>query len=296
MTRREQELLSAAAITTFRLNGQFLALAEELARPAGLTAAWWQVLGAVLAEPLTVAGIAREMGITRQSVQRVADILAERGLARYLPNPAHRRAKLLTPTEQGRDAIARIGPGHAAAAGQLAKTLGEQPLADAVAALRALSAALEKAVTEHGGTVLRVCRVLLGRHDADDAWSETFLAAMRAYPDLPETANVEAWLVTIAHRKAIDVLRARGRAPVPAGKLPEEQTGLGVPGAADDDLWGAVRALPDKQRQAIAYHYVAGLPYAEIAQILGGTSEAARRAAADGIKNLRKNYPGGVPS
>ena len=59
---------------------------------------------------------------------------------------------------------------------------------------------------------------------------------------------------------------------------------------------GAVRALPDKQRQAIAYHYVAGLPYAEIAQILGGTSEAARRAAADGIKNLRKNYPGGVPS
>jgi len=145
VTRREQELLSAAAITTFKLNGQFLALAEELARPAGLTAAWWQVLGAVLGEPLTVAGIAREMGITRQSVQRVADILAGRGLARYLPNPAHRRAKLLTPTEQGRDAIARIGPGHAAAAGQLAKTLGEQPLADAVAALRSLSAALEKA-------------------------------------------------------------------------------------------------------------------------------------------------------
>ena len=145
VTRREQELLSAAAITTFRLNGQFLALAEELARPAGLTAAWWQVLGAVLGEPLTVAGIAREMGITRQSVQRVADILAERGLARYLPNPAHRRAKLLVPTEQGRAAIARIGPGHAAAAGQLAKTLGEQPLADAVAALRSLSAALDEA-------------------------------------------------------------------------------------------------------------------------------------------------------
>ena len=99
----------------------------------------------MLGEPLTVAGIARDMGITRQSVQRVADILAERGLARYLPNPAHRRAKLLVPTEQGRAAIARIGPGHAAAAGQLAKTLGEQPLADAVAALRSLSAALEEA-------------------------------------------------------------------------------------------------------------------------------------------------------
>lgn len=156
----------------------------------------------------------------------------------------------------------------------------------------------EQIVADFGPMVLRVCRAVVGPDEAEDAWSETFLAALKAYPQLDEGANVEAWLVTIAHRKAIDVLRARGRAPVPvpAGKLPEEQTGLGVPAAADDDLWGAVRALPDKQRQAIAYHYVAGLPYAEIAQILGGTSEAARRAAADGIKNLRKNYPGGVPS
>jgi len=152
----------------------------------------------------------------------------------------------------------------------------------------------ERVVAEHGGTVLRVCRVLLGRHDADDAWSETFLAAMRAYPDLPETANVEAWLVTIAHRKTIDVLRARSRQPVPVGDLPAGPAGAGVADAGDDGLWQAVRALPDKQRQAVAYHHVAGLPYAEIAQILGGTTEAARRAAADGIKNLRKNYPGGA--
>ena len=117
----------------------------------------------------------------------------------------------------------------------------------------------ERAVTEHGGTVLRVCRVLLGRHDADDAWSETFLAAMRAYPDLPETANVEAWLVTIAHRKAIDVLRARGRAPVPAGRLPEEQTGLGVPGAPDDDLWRAVRALPAAAPSALTLAVLRGV-------------------------------------
>jgi len=152
----------------------------------------------------------------------------------------------------------------------------------------------EKVVAEHGGTVLRVCRVLLGSHDADDAWSETFLAAMRAYPDLPETANVEAWLVTIAHRKAIDVLRAGARRPVPVGELPEEPAGPGVQGAEDDGLWQAVRALPDKQRQAVAYHYAAGLPYAEIARIIGGTTDAARRAAADGIKNLRKSYPDGV--
>ena len=149
----------------------------------------------------------------------------------------------------------------------------------------------EKVVTQHGPTVLRVCRVVLGPRDAEDAWSETFLSAMRAYPDLPETANVEAWLVTIAHRKAIDVVRAAQRRPAPIGELMDAPTDLSVPGEEDPELWAAVRDLPDKQRQAVAYHYVAGLPYAEIASILGGTTEAARRAAADGIKNLRRHYP-----
>lgn len=151
----------------------------------------------------------------------------------------------------------------------------------------------ERVVSEHGGTVLRVCRVLLGTHDAQDAWSETFLAALRAYPDLPQTANVEAWLVTIAHRKAIDVLRARARRPVPVSELPERTASPDAGPGGDDDLWQAVRELPGKQRQAVAYHYVAGLPYAEVAQITGGTADAARRAAADGLKNLRKNYPAG---
>jgi RNA polymerase sigma factor (sigma-70 family) len=150
----------------------------------------------------------------------------------------------------------------------------------------------EKVVARYGATVQRVCQVVLGPHDAEDAWSETFLSAMRAYPDLPETANVEAWLVTIAHRRAIDVLRAAKRNPLPVEEVPEAPTGLGVPGAEDGDVWAAVGGLPSKQRQAIAYRYVAGLAYAEIAQILGGTVEAARRAAADGLKNLRKNYPG----
>ena len=144
MTRREQDLLSAASVATFKLNGQFLALAEELARPAGLTAAWWQVLGAVLGGPLPVAGIAREMGLARQSVQRIADILVERGLADYRDNPAHRRAKLLVPTEAGRAAIGRIGPGHADAAGRLAAIVGDKALADAVETLRTLSAALDQ--------------------------------------------------------------------------------------------------------------------------------------------------------
>jgi len=142
-----QDLLSRGALGTFRLNGQFLALAEELARPAGLTAAWWQVLGAVLGEPLPVSGIARAMGITRQSVQRVADLLVRRGLAEYRPNPAHRRAKLLAPTEQGRAAVGRIDPGHAAFAERLSKAYGEAygdaELARAVEALERLSAVLD---------------------------------------------------------------------------------------------------------------------------------------------------------
>ncbi|MEU6309733.1 helix-turn-helix domain-containing protein [Streptomyces sp. NPDC047014] len=138
-----QDLLSRTALGVFRLNGQFLSLSEELARPAGLTAAWWQVLGAVLREPLPVAGIARTMGITRQSVQRIADLLVAKDLAEYVPNPAHRRAKLLRPTEQGRTAVDRIGPGHAAMAARLAAELGDSAFAETVRVLERLAEALD---------------------------------------------------------------------------------------------------------------------------------------------------------
>lgn len=144
MSRERQDLFSRSALGVFRLNGQFLAVAEELARPAGLTAAWWQVLGAVLGEPLPVSGIARAMGITRQSVQRIADLLVERGLAEYRPNPAHRRAKLLAPTGEGRAAIARIDPGHAAFADRLAEAFGEAEMAEAVRVLERLSKVLDQ--------------------------------------------------------------------------------------------------------------------------------------------------------
>jgi DNA-binding MarR family transcriptional regulator len=137
-------LLSTVALTAFRLNGQFLDLAEQLARPVGLTAAWWQVLGAVLPGPSTVAGIAREMGMARQSVQRIADLLVERGMARYLDNPAHRRAKLLEVTEAGLAAVRRIGPAHAEAAAALFEVLGEERVREIVEAMRDLSDALDK--------------------------------------------------------------------------------------------------------------------------------------------------------
>ncbi|MBF6297771.1 MarR family transcriptional regulator [Nocardia amamiensis] len=144
---REQELFATAAITSFRLNGQFLAVAEELARPAGLTAAWWQVLGAVLRTPLPVAGIAREMGITRQSVQRIADLLVDKGLAEYRPNPAHRRAKLVAVTDAGLAAVRRINPQHAAMSKRLAAELGPEQLALTVDVLTKLSVAMDAITT-----------------------------------------------------------------------------------------------------------------------------------------------------
>ena len=140
----DQALLSDAALTSFRLNGQLLALAEELARPAGLTAAWWQVLGAALGEPQSVSQIARAMGLTRQSVQRIADLLVERGLASYAENPAHRRAKLVTPTEAGRDAVAAINPGHRVAAKALVAELGADRLAEVLVGMHELSDALDR--------------------------------------------------------------------------------------------------------------------------------------------------------
>jgi DNA-binding MarR family transcriptional regulator len=144
----EQAVLSDAALTTFRLNGQFLALAETLAQPAGLTASWWQVLGAVLAEPLTVSAIAREMGMARQSVQRVADILVDRGLAAYHDNPAHRRAKLVAPTEAGLEAVRRITPQHADAAAALVGELGPERARECVQSLHDLSSALQRIAKE----------------------------------------------------------------------------------------------------------------------------------------------------
>ena len=143
-TTRAQQLLTPTALTVFRLNGQFLTVSEKLARPAGLTAAHWQVLGAVLETALPVSGIARVMGITRQSVQRVADILVADGLAEYRPNPAHKRAKLVAATPEGLAAVRRISPGHAAFAQRLLDELGDKQFALTVDVLGRLSQALER--------------------------------------------------------------------------------------------------------------------------------------------------------
>lgn len=150
---QEQKLLSGIAKTVFRLNGQLLSIAEELAQPAGLTAAWWQVLATVLKEPMSVADISRSIGNSRQSVQRVADLLVDEGLAEYHPNPAHRRAKLLAPTAVGRSAVRTIAPAHADLARRLNSELSEEQLSRLLASLAELSAALKTVSGAESSTV-----------------------------------------------------------------------------------------------------------------------------------------------
>jgi RNA polymerase sigma factor (sigma-70 family) len=145
-------------------------------------------------------------------------------------------------------------------------------------------------VTEHGQVVLRVCRALLPLHDAEDAAADAFLAALEAYPRLRADSDVKSWLVTIAHRKALDILRRKARHAMPVQDVPERGVGA-EPSLPDQTLWQAVRELPTKQRHAVAYHYVADLAYAEVAAIMGTSEAAARRNAADGIKALRRTYP-----
>jgi RNA polymerase sigma factor (sigma-70 family) len=139
---------------------------------------------------------------------------------------------------------------------------------------------------EHSPAVMAVLRGAVGRDGAEDCFQETFLAALRAYPKLEDAGNLRGWLLTIAHRKAIDHHRARGRAPVPVAD-PAQPSAIGIP-EPDDGLWAAVGALPPKQRAAVALRYGSDLPHDEIAAALGCSPEAARRSLHEGLKRLRK--------
>ncbi|MCS7476324.1 MarR family winged helix-turn-helix transcriptional regulator [Umezawaea endophytica] len=137
------DVLTDVVMRTFRLYGGFLEAAEVMTKPVGLTAAWWQVLGAVLKEPLSVSGIAREMGLTRQSVQRIADLLVDKGLAEYLPNPAHRRAKLFQPTGAGHTAVESLREAQYAWANRITASVGAEELRGALDVMNRLVANLD---------------------------------------------------------------------------------------------------------------------------------------------------------
>jgi RNA polymerase sigma factor (sigma-70 family) len=147
----------------------------------------------------------------------------------------------------------------------------------------------QRFLDDHGDSMWRLCAASVGRVDADDAYQEACLAALRAYPRLRPGSNLRAWALTIAHRKALDHHRARSRRPVPAGELPEDRPAPRAP-EADDELWDAVRALPTGQRAALTLRYAGDLQPAEVARALGITPEAARRRIADGLAKLREDY------
>ena len=142
-------------------------------------------------------------------------------------------------------------------------------------------------IDEHAAGVMAVLRGAVGRADAEDCFQETFLAALRAYPTLSDDRNLRGWLLTIAHRKAIDHHRANGRRPLPVAE-PEEMAGVTAEPELDDGIWELVGALPPKQRAAVALRYACDLPHAEIAAALGCSTDAARRSLHEGMKRLRK--------
>ncbi len=144
----------------------------------------------------------------------------------------------------------------------------------------------------HGRDVHRFLIASVGRTDADDCYQETWLAAMRAYPRLRDASNLRSWIFTVAHRKAIDHIRARRRGPVPVADVPEpsREPTPDPAGVPEQELWGRVRALPSKQRTAVALRFVADAPYAEISAVMGTSEEAARRSVHEGLKRLRLEY------
>jgi RNA polymerase sigma factor (sigma-70 family) len=140
-------------------------------------------------------------------------------------------------------------------------------------------------IDEHAAEVMAVLRGAVGREGAEDCFQETFLAALRAYPKLHDAGNLRGWLLTIAHRKAVDHHRARGRRPLPVAEVAEAAVEDPLP---EKEIWALVGALPPKQRAAVTLRYAGDLPHAEIAEALGCTPEAARRSLHEGIKRLRK--------
>lgn len=136
------EALTALMLEIFRVNGQLLASGDTLVQDIGLTSARWQVLGALaLAEqPLPVAGIARNMGLTRQSVQRVVNDLQREGLLVLEPNPHHKRAKLVLLTPAGRTVYAKAHARQVLWANTLAGGMDTEAITDALALLRRVSA------------------------------------------------------------------------------------------------------------------------------------------------------------
>lgn len=137
------DAFSALVVQVLKLAAVLETAGNDLARPVQQSAARWQVLAAIEHEPLSVAAVARVLAHTRQSVQRIADLVVTDGLARYTPNPAHRRAKLLDLTPAGRRTLRTIQVAQAEWAQQIAEELAPVELDSARDTLAELERRIE---------------------------------------------------------------------------------------------------------------------------------------------------------
>jgi RNA polymerase sigma factor (sigma-70 family) len=144
----------------------------------------------------------------------------------------------------------------------------------------------ERFLAEHGGTVMRFLVAAVGSEHADDAYQETFLSALQAYPRVRDDGRLDRWILRIASRTAIDHHRRRGRRPLAVATVPDRA--VHDPEPLDDGLRDAVAGLPAKQRVAVVLRHVLDRPYDEIAAVLGCSEEAARASVSAGLKTLRE--------
>jgi RNA polymerase sigma factor (sigma-70 family) len=141
----------------------------------------------------------------------------------------------------------------------------------------------------HRDAVWRFLVSSVGASDAEDCFQETFIAALRAYPRLRAGSNLRAWVLTIAHRKALDAHRGRARRALPVAEVDAIDGRISAhTDSRDSGLWDAVRELPPRQRSAVALRFIADLPHRDIATAIGCSEEAARRSLHEGLAKLRQ--------
>jgi RNA polymerase sigma factor (sigma-70 family) len=143
----------------------------------------------------------------------------------------------------------------------------------------------QRVLDAHSEDVWRYLRGMVGVQAAEDCFQDTFLAALRAYPRLRADSNLRAWLLTIAHRKAIDHMRRRRHAAL--GALDDRHSAPSEP-RPDRTIWSAVAQLPPRQRAAVLLRFEGDLAHREIASAIGCSEEAARRSLHEGLKRLRE--------
>ena len=145
----------------------------------------------------------------------------------------------------------------------------------------------QRLVDDHAAELHRFLVASVGVTDAEDCLQETFVSALRAYARLRNADNLRAWLYTIAQRKATDAVRRMTRRPTREldGVDPIAQP---EPEPMDDGIWGSVRGLPTKQRDALVHRFVLDLAYGEIGARMGTSEEAARQNVSAGLRRLRR--------